>query len=137
MCQCHQFILFQATKELEDILNSSGTAVQILKKMIATHIEYAIEEKEIFNLIMEPKQFFNQEQLDLVLKLQKNYELLFARIISIGIENGEFQTKDATTARMFILGGLNWIQQWYKPNGRLSKEEIISLYCDYIIKLLK
>ncbi len=137
MYQCHQFVLFQATKELEDILNSEGTATQILNKMVATHIKYAIEEKEIFNLIMEPRQFFNQEQLELVLTLRKNYERLFDQIISIGIQNGEFQIKEATTARMFILGGMNWIQQWYKPEGRLSTEEIILLYSDYIIKLLK
>ena len=92
--------------------------------MVATHIKYAIKEKEIFNLIMEPKQFFNQEQLDLVLTLRKNYERLFDQIISAGIQNGEFQIKEATTARMFILGGMNWIQQWYKPEGKLSKEEI-------------
>ena len=137
MYQCHQFVLFQATKELEVILNSEGTATQILNKMVATHIKYAIEEKEIFNLIMEPRQFFNQEQLELVLTLRKNYERLFDQIISIGIQNGEFQIKEATTARMFILGGMNWIQQWYKPEGRLSTEEIILLYSDYIIKLLK
>jgi AcrR family transcriptional regulator len=137
MYQCHKFVLFEATKELEDILNSEGTAVQILNKMVAVHIKYAIEEKEIFNLIMEPRQFFNQEQLELVLTLRKNYERLFDQIISIGIQNGEFQIKEATTARMFILGGMNWIQQWYKPEGRLSTEEIILLYSDYIIKLLK
>lgn len=137
MYQCHQFVLFEATKELEDILNSEGTAVQILNKMVAVHIKYAIEEKEIFNLIMEPRQFFNQEQLELVLTLRKNYERLFDQIISIGIQNGEFQIQEAMTARMFILGGMNWIQQWYKPEGRLSTEEIILLYSEYIIKLLK
>ncbi|MBB6446590.1 TetR/AcrR family transcriptional regulator [Bacillus benzoevorans] len=135
--QCHQFVVFQAIKDLEEILNSEGTAAEILTKMVAIHIEYAIEEKETFNLIMESKQFFNQEQLELVQKLWKNYEQLFAKIISRGIRNGEFQTKEATTARMFILGGLNWIQQWYKQNGRLAKDEIVSLYSDYIIKLLK
>ncbi|MFD1039833.1 TetR family transcriptional regulator [Virgibacillus byunsanensis] len=137
MYQCHNFVLSQASEDLERILNGEGSTKEILFKMVATHIDYAIEEKETFNLIMEPKRFFNEEQLKLVLELRKRYEGLFDQIISRGIQERIFSTEEPTIARMIILGAMNWIQQWYKPKGRLSKEELVEIYSDYIIKILK
>jgi hypothetical protein len=37
---------------------------------------------------------------------------------------------------MIILGAMNWVQQWYKPNGRLLKEEVVAIYTEYILKIL-
>ncbi|NWQ42789.1 TetR/AcrR family transcriptional regulator [Bacillus sp. EB106-08-02-XG196] len=138
MYQCHNFVLSQGTEDLRDILNrGEGSATEILVKMIATHMEYAIEEKEVFNLIMEPKRFFNEEQLELVLKLRKEYENLFDQIIKRGITSGEFRVEEPFIERMIILGAMNWVQQWYNPDGRLVKEEVIEKYTKSILKILK
>jgi AcrR family transcriptional regulator len=138
MYQCHNFVLSQATEDLQEILNrEEGSATEILVKMIAAHMEYAIEEKEVFNLIIEPKRFFNEEQLELVLKLRKEYENLFDQIIKRGIASGDFRIEDPSLERMIILGAMNWVQQWYNPNGRLLKEEVIEKYTKSILKILK
>lgn len=137
MYQCHYFVLDQATKDLEIILEEGGPEKDVLRKMIETHITYAIDEKEIFNLIMEPKQLFNEEQLGLVLKLRNHYEGLFDEIIRRGIEAGEFHADEPKIARMIILGAMNWVQQWYRPDGRLAKEDLITIYSDYILKILE
>ncbi|MBM4761808.1 TetR/AcrR family transcriptional regulator [Bacillus sp. B15-48] len=136
MYQCHRFVLTQAINELEEILNGGGSVKEILFKMVTTHIEYVIEEKETFKISIEPKLFSNLEQFEHMRKLRKNYEGLFDQLILRGIQSGEFFVKEPSTAKMFILGGMNWVQQWYQSNGRLAKEEIIQLYCDYILKLL-
>nr|WP_263327258.1 TetR/AcrR family transcriptional regulator [Neobacillus sp. Marseille-Q6967] len=138
MYHCHNFVLSQATEDLKEILNQEGgTATDIMRKMISTHMEYAMEEKEVFNLIMEPKRFFDEEQLDIVLKLRKEYESLFHQMIKRGIVSGEFQAKEASVVRMFILGAMNWIQQWYSSKGRLEKQELIAIYTDIILRILK
>lgn len=138
MYQCHNFVLSQATEDLQEILNcEEGSPTEILVKMIDAHMEYAIDEKEVFNLIMEPKRFFNEEQLELVLKLRKEYENLFDQIIKRGITSGDFRVEDPSIERMIILGAMNWVQQWYNPNGRLLKEEVIEKYTKSILKILK
>jgi len=137
MFQCHNLVLSQATRELEDELDRKGTAEEVLRRMIATHINYAIEEKETFNLIIEPKQTFNVEQLEPVLQLRKYYSGLFDRVIEMGIVTKEFHVKDPIIIRMMILGAMNWIQQWYQPDGEMKKEQLQQVFGDYILKLLK
>lgn len=137
MYQCHKLVLAQATEELEEDLQGDGTAEEILRKMVATHINYAVEEKETFNLIIEPKQLFNSEQIEPVLKLRKHYASLFDRVIERGVTSGVFHVKDPIIVRMIILGAMNWIQQWYNPTGRMDKEELKQQFADYIIKIVK
>lgn len=137
MFQCHNLILSQATKELEENLNGEGTAEEILRQMIDTHINYAIEEKETYNLIIEPERIFDDEQLTPVLELRKYYSGLFDQVIARGIASKEFLVEEPIIIRMMILGAMNWIQQWYRPDGRLTKEELKKNYGDYILKLLK
>ncbi|PID20365.1 TetR family transcriptional regulator [Sporosarcina sp. P3] len=137
MYHCYNFVLSQATEALEVELQRGGTAEEILRNMIAKHIDYAIDEKETFNLIIEPKRTFDQEQLEPVLQLRKYYAGLFDEIITIGIESQEFHVKEPLIARMMILGAMNWIQQWYQTNGRMDKAQLQETFSEYILKILK
>lgn len=135
--QCHKLVLTRATEELEKDLRGEGTAEEIMRNMIGTHIDFAVDEKETFNLIIEPKQMFNPEQIEPVLKLRKYYASLFDQAIEKGVAAGEFHVKQQMIARMMILGAMNWIQQWYNPEGTMAKEELKQHFADAIIKLLK
>lgn len=135
--QCHNFVLSQAIKEHEAHLQTEGTAEELLRKMIATHIDYAVDERETFNLIIEPKRLFDEEQLAPVLELRRHYSGLFDQVIQKGITLGEFQVQEPIIVRMMILGAMNWIQQWYNAEGRISKRELQQFFGDYILKLLK
>ncbi|HLR66691.1 TetR/AcrR family transcriptional regulator [Virgibacillus alimentarius] len=137
MYQCHNLILSKAIDELKEHINEEDSAEEMLRNMIITHIDFAIEEQETFNLITRPYHTFNKEQLQEVLKLRKNYSGLFDQVIEKGLSSKAFKIKEPIIARMFMLGSMNWIQQWYNPDGRLSKKELQKIFGDYMIKLLK
>lgn len=137
MYQCHNFVLSHAAKDLEDELNEEGTAEEVLRRMLATHIDYVIDEKETNNLMIKPRTYFNEDQVESVLNLRKHYAAMFDRVIEQGIAAGEFHVQDPFIARMMILGSTNWLQQWYQPDGRISKEELKQSFGDHILKLLK
>jgi len=48
--------------------------------------------------------------------------------IQEGIEDGSITPCDAKIAAFSIAGALNWICQWYEPEGALSAEEIASQF---------
>lgn len=137
--QCHNFVLSKAVKELEECLISQNgkSADETLKKMIEIHMYYAFNQKESFNLIIEPKKAYTDEYLEPVLRLRKHYARLFDEIIERGVKNGEFSVQEPIITRQFILGGLNWVQQWVQPNGRLTIDRITDLFALYILKILK
>lgn len=137
MYQCHVLLLSLAIKDLTEIIKAELPAEITMRKMVATHIEYAIEEKQFFNVIFDPISTFDKKQLAPILSARKEYSRLFDEVIQKGVEERAFHVADPTFVRQIMLGAMNWVQQWYQPNGRLTKLEVIEKYGDYIIKLLK
>lgn len=137
MYQCHVFVLSQGSKELENVLLEDGTVEQILRRMISTHIDYVLDEKETNNLFIELRNTFNTDQVKTVIAHRKYYTNPFDRVIEKGIISGEFNVEDPTFVRMMILGATNWTQQWYRPDGEMTKDEVKKKFGDYIVKLLK
>ncbi|KAB2338034.1 TetR/AcrR family transcriptional regulator [Cytobacillus depressus] len=135
--QCHALVLSKANKELLAHLEEPISFEERLRKMIKTHIHYAIEKKESFNMIIKPKETFSSEQLHPILQQRKIYAGYFDQIIQGGVDAKEFVNVDLKIVRMILLGSMNWIQQWYMPAGGKSKVEIQEIYADYLLKLLK
>ncbi|MHA6258398.1 TetR/AcrR family transcriptional regulator [Sporosarcina sp. CAU 1771] len=134
--QCHIFIFTQGIKDLEENLNEGGTAEQILRRMIETHIDYVIGCKETNNVLISPREFYAEDQIEKVLKYRKLYSDPFDRVIEKGLATGEFNVQDPAFVRMMILGSMNWTYQWYRPNSGLTLDEVKEKFGDYILKLL-
>ncbi|WP_379968218.1 TetR/AcrR family transcriptional regulator [Ectobacillus sp. sgz5001026] len=134
--QCHEIVLSKVMEELQTHLEEPVSYEERLKKMIMTHIHYAIEEKETFNLIIKPNETFS-EKLNPILEKRQAYASYFDQVIQRGIEAKQFTVTEPKIVRMILLGAMNWIQQWYSSDGIMTKEQIQSIYADYLIKLVK
>ena len=135
--QCHIVVLEQATLELKSIFNKEISNEQKLKLMITSHIQYAIEKKETFNMIIKPEKTFQADQLEPILQKRNEYSSCFDRVIEEGMKTEEFKIKEMKMARMILLGAMNWIQQWHKPNGDKTVEELQEIYSEYLLKVMK
>jgi len=54
--------------------------------------------------------------------------------IQEGVEDGSIAACDAKIAAFAIAGALNWICQWYEPEGPLSGEEIASQFAQTLTR---
>jgi TetR/AcrR family transcriptional regulator, cholesterol catabolism regulator len=57
-------------------------------------------------------------------KLRYEYENHFRQIIKEGNANGEFKVTDEKMATLMLLSSLNFVHTWYKPEGKLSPDQI-------------
>lgn len=135
--QCHHLVLSRAIAEHEDHLLENLSPEQLLRKMVGTHINFAINEREIFSMMIDPKRTFDDGQLESVLLLRKKYAGLFDEVLRRGIAAQQFERSEVVLVRMFILGAMNWVQQWFNENGRFDQETLIEEYANYVLKLLK
>lgn len=134
--RCHDLILSDAMEKMENIYVEEIVSVEKMRNAIKVHLDIAIQEKEIFNLISKPEQIFSSEHIDSIIRKRDKYAGYFDKIIDQGVEKGEFFLKQKKMARMIILGATNWIQVWYSPEGEFSKEEIEEIYAEYLLKIL-
>lgn len=134
--QCHDLILSEAIEEVGVILELDLTSVEKMEQAIIRHIHFVIDEREMFNMLLQPEHTFADKHISCILEKREKYAAIFDEIIEEGVKNGSFHVKETKMARMMILGAINWIQQWYSLKGERSKEEVANIHAEYLLKIL-
>lgn len=94
--------------------------------------------------IMKPgKLLFDTELMKLtkehknkLIELRDEYDEIFRSIIKRGINRGVFKNTDVNIAAYAIASTLMRLRVWFKPNGRLNKDEIISILWKFSLRAL-
>ncbi|MEB1806714.1 MAG: TetR/AcrR family transcriptional regulator [Bacillaceae bacterium] len=135
--QCHRMMIDKSNEKIEDIINSEKSPLEKLRSAIISHIKLATTEKSMFSLMDKPEQKFSGEYLEDILQQRSEYEKNFDQIINEGIQSGEFDHVDVKLLRLLILGSLNWILEWYSPDGGKTQDEISEAFSDYLLRIVK
>jgi hypothetical protein len=54
-------------------------------------------------------------------------------MIQDGIAAGDFRPTNAKTAVFAILGAINWIARWYRPEGALHADELGREFAEHLL----
>jgi TetR/AcrR family transcriptional regulator, cholesterol catabolism regulator len=65
---------------------------------------------------------------------RKRFENLWRALIQEGMDAGVFRPVEPGLAARSLLGVMNGTLSWYRPEGRLSSEEIAERYWDFFMK---
>ncbi|EME70024.1 transcriptional regulator, partial [Paramagnetospirillum caucaseum] len=65
--------------------------------------------------------------------LRRRYERRLIDILDQGEAAGLFRCGDARVAAYGILSMLTGVCTWFRPHGRLSKEQVIAIYSDQVL----
>ena len=90
---------------------------------------------EVFVAYMELRNL-NPQNFVMIEKLRCDYETVLQEILNAGLAAEQFQIKDTKIATLAIIGMLKEVGTWYRPDGRLGKPEIISLYQNMTLDVL-
>jgi TetR/AcrR family transcriptional regulator len=115
--ECHR----EASAELGRILREAGklsTPRRAATFVIREHVRVMTETLEGSPLAFEVTAFSPERQRDLM-AARDAYERGVRRIIERGIRNREFRAMDSKVAVFVVLGAINWIARWYRPEGAL------------------
>jgi TetR/AcrR family transcriptional regulator len=129
--ECHR----EASAELARIVREAGaleTARQQLTHIIREHVRVMTETLEGSPLAFEVTAFSPDRQKELM-AARDAYEGVVRRIIDRGIRNREFRKMDSKVAVFVILGAINWIARWYRPEGALHAAELGQQYAEHLL----
>jgi TetR/AcrR family transcriptional regulator len=61
------------------------------------------------------------------------YERKLRRIIDQGLRDGEFRKGDSKVAVFVVLGAINWISRWYRPEGALRSFDLGEGFVEHLM----
>jgi AcrR family transcriptional regulator len=105
-----------------------------LKAFIAFHVTYHIlRKREVFIGASELRSLAPDHYEEIV-ALRRQYERHLIAILRQGEAVGLFHFADASVAAYGILAMLTGVCTWFRPHGRLSKEQVVAAYSDLVLQ---
>ena len=99
------------------------TATQ-LRQAIEAHVRVLTRDSAASAVFLHEWRHLSEPARTEFLALRDRYEAGFRRLIQRGIAAGELHAPDAVFATLTLLASLNWLPSWYRPEGKLSPDEI-------------
>ena len=128
---CHR----ESLAELDRILNGArqlDSASEKLAHVIREHVRVMTDTLEGSPLAFEVTALAPERQRS-VIAARDRYERALRRMIQDGIAAGEFRPTNAKTAVFAILGAINWIARWYRPEGALHADELGREFAEHLL----
>jgi AcrR family transcriptional regulator len=108
-----------------------------IREMARLHLEIS-DDRRVELLVGNPIRYaLNSEQQKEGIALQQAYHDAVREVIIEGIARAEFAAADPKMTTMAVLDMLNGVREWYRPDGLLSRDEIINRYTEIVLKILR
>lgn len=130
--ECHLESLAEFGRLMATAGKSSESASERLALVIKEHVRVKIDTLEGSPLAFEISALSPEHQAE-VIEARDKYERGLRKIIDKGVKDGEFRSVDSKLAVFAILGAINWIARWYRPDGAVQAPELGERFADYLV----
>jgi len=129
---CHQYSLDRVIELLEEIDQSDAPAGDKLRRLINAFVQTILDELQGTALFLN-LEALSPAHLRTVIARRDRFDHGMRRIIADGVRSGAFGPCDPKLVSFAILGAVNWIPRWFKPDGPASSHEIADRFADFLI----
>lgn len=112
----------------------ADSALGKLERFVRFHIRYHMERPDaVFIAYMELRNL-SEENFAAIEAMRRSYEDALEIVLKQGVADGVFQIPDTKIATLAVIAMLNGVMTWYRAGGRLSLEEVETIYWDMVRK---
>lgn len=122
---------------LRSCFSENKDPIERLKNAISQHILSIKHAREGAKIIIEDKRFLGGDLKRLVTEKEKAVFYLYRNQLKDLQKAGRIKRRDLTVATFSILGMINWLYHWYRPDKGLSLEKIAEELIDIIFRGLQ
>lgn len=117
---------------LQRIMQEATPVEHCLHEAIANHIRLHTTYKAEFFIIDTEIRALEDEHRGAILALRDEYETLLQSLLREGMERGIFHQVDIKVASYALIAMCTEVATWFRPDGRLSVQQVIDLYTQMI-----
>ena len=111
-------------------------AMEQLRMFTGFHIRFHLERPDaVFIAYMELRNL-SPDNFAEIETLRGQYEDALEMILKAGVEQGVFHVPDTKIATLAVIAMLNGVNTWYRAGGRLSLDQVETIYWDMVHKVV-
>ncbi|KIC07775.1 TetR family transcriptional regulator [Leisingera sp. ANG-M1] len=117
-----------------DAVPRADSALERLRAFTGFHIRFHLERPDaVFIAYMELRNL-TEENFTVIESLRRDYENGVEGILKEGVEQEVFRIPDTKIATLAVIAMLNGVNTWYRSEGRLSLDEVETVYWGMVQK---
>lgn len=109
---------------LEEVRKMDISPTETLRRAINAHVKVVVTDLNASAVFLHEWRSLDKNNLKKFMTQRKRYEENFYEIVEKGIEAKEFREVDVHFFCLGLFSAMNWLYDWYKPDGKLSPEQI-------------
>ena len=129
---CHRESLAEIVRLLEEARARHERPGERLAFLVSEHVRVMTDTLEGSPLAFEVGSLTPAHQEEII-ALRDRYERALRRLVAHGVEAGEFRRVNPKAAVFAILGAINWIARWYRPNGSLRAPQLGAAFAAHLV----
>ncbi len=119
------------------VVESKLVTVEKLRRCIAAHVKVVTESAAAAAIFSTEWRHLGRERRSEFARKRDDYQQLFRGLVHDAIREGVFGDVDEKFATLLILSSINWVYQWYRPDGPMTPEEIARRITDLLFNGLR
>lgn len=124
-------------KAIDEVNDIYFNAEEKLRMAVRNHVNILTNDLNSSSVFIREWRHLNESKKGDFVKMRNRYENGFMQILMNGENENIFNAPDKKFAVLTILSALNWITEWYNPNGDKSPDQIAESLCNFILSGLK
>jgi len=114
----------------------STDAADRLAAFVENHIRFHVARRHSTHVSNMELRSLSPERLTAILKLRTAYEKELRGILRDGADSGTFMVDDVQLTAMAIIQMITGVIVWFRPDERLSVDEVAATYLDMTMRLV-
>ena len=129
---CHREGLAEVERTLTEARERYATAEERLTYAIREHVRVMADTLEGSALALEVSALSPRHRAEVIAQRDR-YERGLRDIVADGVGQQQFRALDPKLAVFAILGAINWVARWYRPDGPVRTPELGARFADYLV----
>jgi AcrR family transcriptional regulator len=122
---------------VEPIAASDLVPVEKLRSVIAAHVKVVTDNVTAASVYLTQWRHLEEPRRSEFAKRRDAYERIIRGLVHDCIRAGTFADVEEKFAALVILSAMNWVYQWYRPNGPMTPEQISRKVTDILFNGLR
>jgi AcrR family transcriptional regulator len=122
---------------LDEVNDIYFNAEEKLRMAIKQHVSIICKNPNASKVFIDEWRHLEEPHKLKFIEKRNLYELGILEILKTGEQENLFKEVDLKFATLTILSTVNWINQWYNPQGKMKPEEIANELSNFILTGLK
>lgn len=133
--------LFQRTlstslKFFDGIDIDHGKPTEVLRQLVVRFVKGVIDSRHSTGVFWRGDKDLPVLDKKQAREFRQRFETPFRRALTRGKESGEFRFRDLPVTLLSIEGMVNWTYIWYRPQGRLTPDELADYVSELVVNMI-